>query len=105
MANTETNVTKWTELSKTNDMISDVKYFIISKMKEHFEHYEDDGITYFKVNAETIMHICILRWEKENCLVMSYHSPHDSEDGDQFYISDYATPNDMLEKMLEEANY
>lgn len=102
MENMETIVITWTELFKTDDNIADAKEFIIEQMKKHYEHYERNGITYFKTDVDTTMHICVLRWKTEDSLVMSYHSPDDDDDGDQFYISDYSTPNEMFMAMLEE---
>ena len=105
MANTEINDTRWTERSKNNAAIGKVKEYIISKMKDRFEYYEKGGEIYFKTNDDTVMHVCILKRDTESSLVMSYNSPNDSEDGDQFYVSDYSSLDEMFEEMYREANY
>ncbi len=102
MENKEITGITWTELLKPNDDFFTLKQFIIEKMKKHYSHYEKDGVTYFKIDKDTVMYICVLHWQTENSLVMSYCSPDDDDDGDQYYPDDYTSPDEMFESMLKE---
>lgn len=101
MGKKEITGTTWTELLK-NDDFQAVKQFVTEKMKEYYDCYEKNGVTYFKVGENTTMHICLLHGKTENSLVMSYLSPDDNDDGDQYYTDDYSSPDNMFEDMLRE---
>jgi len=102
MENTEITATKWTELLTSKSDIKTVKSFFESKMKEHYKSFEKNGTTCFILSHDTTMHICAFNEGTESCLVMSYKSSDDDDDGDQYYISDYDTPDEMFKAMLEE---
>ena len=102
MENNDLSVVTWAELLPMNDSITTAKEYIIERMKSIYEFNIVDNIVFFYLDQDTVMHIVTLHWKDEDSLVMDYHSPDDDDDGDQYFISDYETPDEMFQAMLEE---
>lgn len=93
---------KITDTTWTVRNILAIKTYIIEKMKEQFESYEENGKIYFNISDTAVMSISALKDNIEDHLVMVYTDPDDDDDGDRFFASDFSTPYDMFQAMLEE---
>ncbi len=92
----------WTELLSAEDSIRTVKKLLEEKFKEYYSYFYKNGKLYFNLPHDTTMELVILRWATESSIVMSYESPGDNDDGDQFFPTDFKTLDDMFAAMLKE---
>lgn len=99
MENMETTVTTWTEVLKKYKSVKD---YLITRMKNVYLFSEEESSVIFEVDNDTKMKIVELTGKDENSFVMNYYSSDDEDDGDQYYISEYDTPDELFNAMLEE---
>ena len=99
MENMETTVTTWTEVLKKYKSVKD---YLITRMKNVYLFSEEESSVIFEVDNDTKMKIVELTGKDENSFVMNYYSSDDEDDGDQYYISEYDTPDELFYAMLEE---
>jgi hypothetical protein len=99
MENMETTVTTWTEVLKNYKSVKD---YLITRMKNVYLFSEEESSVIFEVDNDTKMKIVELTGKDENSFVMNYYSSDDEDDGDQYYISEYDTPDELFNAMLEE---
>jgi hypothetical protein len=71
-------------------------------MKNVYLFSEEESSVIFEVDNDTKMKIVELTGKDENSFVMNYYSSDDEDDGDQYYISEYDTPDELFNAMLEE---
>lgn len=88
----------WTEKNSKEIITND----LIDKFKEVYEHHDKNGVCYFNITDDCTMEIVRLDFKTETAWVMSYKSPDDDDDGDQYYPDDYSSFDDMFNAMLEE---
>ncbi len=76
--------------------------YITKRFKEIYRYEEKDKQCLFYLPDGCTMKSVPLRWGTEFSLVMNYISPDDNDDGDQYWLDDYSSVDDMFDAMLEE---
>ena len=87
----------WTE-KKYHDTFD----YINNRFKEKYTYKTIDDIVYFYLPDGLTMKVVPLSFDSQICFVMSYKGNGYDDDGDQYYIDDYASLDELFTDMLRE---
>ena len=71
--------------------------YINSRFKEKYTHKTIDNIVFFYLPDGLTMKVVPLSFDNQICFVIGY-----DDDGDQYYIDDYSSKEDLFDDMLAE---
>lgn len=80
-----------------------MKSYVETRFPEIYPFQIENGQTFFSLPDGSGMKIVLLNWQNENySLVMDYSSADECDDGDQYCIEEYDSPEALFEVMLAE---
>lgn len=92
----------WTEIQSSNDMLSDIKSFLVREFSKIYSFSRINDDTVFSLPDGLSMSIFTMHGKGFGCLGMNYKAVNSNDDGDLYYPDDYDTPNELFLAMLEE---